>query len=67
MATAAKCPNTLPLFFWDTSKAGALTAARNFQRKMNNAGYNVPILRLNFANATGDIFSYDPADQAIAQ
>jgi hypothetical protein len=35
--------------------------------KMNNAGYNVPILRLNFANAGGDIFSYSAADQAVAQ
>ncbi len=60
-------PKYIAAFFWDVSKAGALTAARNFQRKMNNAGYNVPILRLNFANATGDIFSYEAADQAIAQ
>jgi hypothetical protein len=49
------------------SNAGALATARSFQVKMNNAGYNVPILRLNFANAGGDIFSYSAADQAVAQ
>jgi hypothetical protein len=60
-------PKYIAAFFYDVSKAGGLAAARNFQVKMNNAGYNVPILRLNFANAAGDIFSYSAADQAVAQ
>jgi hypothetical protein len=60
-------PKYIAAYFYDESRAGGLAAARNFQVKMNNAGYNVPILRLNFANAGGDIFSYSAADQAVAQ
>ena len=60
-------PKYIAAFFYDVSRAGGLAAARNFQRKMNNAGYNVPILRLDFAKATGDIFSYADADQAVGQ
>lgn len=60
-------PKYIAAYFYDVSRAGGLTAARNFQVKMNNAGYNVPILRLNFANSGGDIFSYSAADQAVAQ
>lgn len=60
-------PKYIAAYFYDVSRAGGLTAARNFQVKMNSAGYNVPILRLNFSNAGGDIFSYSAADQAVAQ
>lgn len=60
-------PKYIAAFFNDVSKAGGLATAQNFQIKMNNAGYNVPILRLNFANAGRDIFSYLAADQAVAQ
>jgi hypothetical protein len=60
-------PKYIAAYFYDVSRAGGLDAARNFQVRMNNAGYNVPILRLNFANAGGDLFSYNAADQAVAQ
>jgi hypothetical protein len=63
----AQMPKYIAAYFYDVSNTGALATARNFQVKMNNAGYNVPILRLNFANAGGDIFSYSAADQAVAQ
>lgn len=63
----AQMPKYIAAYFYDVSNAGALATARSFQVKMNNAGYNVPILRLNFANAGGDIFSYTAADQAVAQ
>lgn len=63
----AQMPKYIAAYFYDVNRAGGLTAARTFQVKMTNAGYNVPILRLDFANAGGDLFSYNAADQAVAQ
>ncbi len=34
---------------------------------MNNAGYNVPILRLNFLTPPETRFTYNAADQAVGQ
>ena len=60
-------PKYIAAFFYDVSKAGGLGDAQEFQRKMNAVGYNVPILRLSFVNAAGNIFSYVAADQAVPQ
>lgn len=59
-------PKYIAAFFYDVSRAGGLQAARNFQTRMNAAGYNVPILRLDFSKATSP-FSYVVADQAVTQ
>jgi hypothetical protein len=60
-------PKYIAAFFYDVKKQGGLAAARNFQTKMNSAGYNVPILRLDFTAATANRFTYVAADQAVAQ
>ncbi|WAH57845.1 hypothetical protein LZ023_33640 [Pseudomonas silvicola] len=59
-------PRYIAAFFYDPRKAGGLTAAQNFQRKLNAAGYSVPILRLQFDLPLG-AFSYVAADQAVPQ
>jgi len=45
----------------------ALEAARTFQRKLNENGYTVPIVMLDFSAPPAQRFSYHPEDQAIAQ
>lgn len=60
-------PQYISAFFYDVKRAGGLAAARNFQKKMNAAGYNVPILRLDFTAAAANRFSYVVADQAVVQ
>lgn len=45
----------------------ALEAARTFQRKLNENGYTVPIIMLDFSAPPAQRFSYHPEDQAIAQ
>jgi len=60
-------PEYIAAFFFDVNKAGSLQIARTFQTKMNNAGYNVPILRLNFLAPIGARFTYNAADQAVPQ
>lgn len=60
-------PQYISAFFYDVKKAGGLETARNFQRKMNTAGYNVPILRLDFTAAAANRFTYAAADQAVVQ
>ena len=60
-------PKYIAAFFFDVNKAGSLQIARTFQTKMNNAGYNVPILRLNFLAPIGARFTYNAADQAVPQ
>lgn len=65
--TGAQMPKYIAAFFYDVNRTGGLTAAQHFQTKMNNAGYNVPILRVNFNAATANRFSYVETDQAIRQ
>lgn len=60
-------PRYIAAFFWDTRKPTGLAIARNFQTKMNAAGYNVPILRLDFTAAAANRFAYIAADQAVPQ
>jgi hypothetical protein len=60
-------PKYIAAFFYDVNKAGGLTIARRFQTKMNSAGFNVPILRLNFGAAPAQRFSYAAADQVVPQ
>lgn len=60
-------PKYIAAYFFDMNKANSLAIARKFQVKMNNAGYNVPILRLNFLAAPDARFTYNAADQAVAQ
>ncbi len=43
-----------------------LKSARNFQKKLNDQGYPVPILRLDFTKPPEQRFSYVAADQVIA-
>lgn len=60
-------PKYIAAYFYDVDKTGGLTIAQHFQTKMNNAGFNVPILRLNFKAAAANRFSYVAADQAVPQ
>lgn len=60
-------PKYIAAFFYDVNRAGGLVAARHFQDKMNKAGYNVPILRLNFTATPSQRFSYVVADQVVPQ
>ncbi|MFK0086682.1 DUF2599 domain-containing protein [Pseudomonas sp. NPDC090755] len=43
-----------------------LTVARNFQKKLYDKGYLVPILRINFDKPAEERFSYVAADQQIS-
>ncbi|MDD1013319.1 DUF2599 domain-containing protein [Pseudomonas rubra] len=43
-----------------------LTVARNFQKKLYDKGYLVPILRVNFDKPAEERFSYVAADQQIS-
>ncbi|HEX8595122.1 MAG TPA: hypothetical protein VF682_17915 [Pseudomonas sp.] len=54
-------------FFYDVRGPTSLGSARNFQRKLNARGYNVPIVRLDFAAPASQRFSYWPEDQFIPQ
>jgi hypothetical protein len=67
LGDGGQMPKYIAAFFYDVKKAGGLAAARHFQTKMNSAGYNVPILRLDFTAATANRFTYVAADQAVAQ
>jgi hypothetical protein len=60
-------PKYIATYFFDVNKANSLSIARTFQTKMNAAGYNVPILRLNFLTAPANRFTYNAADQAVPQ
>lgn len=60
-------PKYIAAYFFDVNKANSLSIARTFQTKMNAAGYNVPILRLNFLTAPANRFTYNAADQAVPQ
>jgi hypothetical protein len=50
-------------FFYDVSKAGGLSDAQAFQRKMAATGKRVPIVRLNFTAAAAQRFQFQQADQ----
>jgi hypothetical protein len=63
----SQMPKYIAAFFYDVNKAGGLATARNFQIKMNTAGYNVPILRLNFTTTNANRFTYAAGDQAVPQ
>ncbi|WAH57846.1 hypothetical protein LZ023_33645 [Pseudomonas silvicola] len=60
-------PRYIAAFFYDINRAGSLADAQSFQRKLNAAGYNVPILRLDFTAAKANRFAYAVADQAVPQ
>ncbi len=60
-------PPYISAFFYDVKKAGSLAIAQDFQRKLSAAGYNVPILRLDFTAAAANRFAYEVADQVIPQ
>jgi hypothetical protein len=63
----SQMPKYIAAFFYDVNKAGGLIAAQHFQDKMNKAGYNVPILRINFTVTPGQRFSYVAGDQVVPQ
>lgn len=63
----SQMPKYIAAFFYDVNKAGGLIAAQHFQEKMNKAGYNVPILRINFTATPGQRFSYVAGDQVVPQ
>jgi hypothetical protein len=50
-------------FFYDVSKAGGLSDAQAFQRKMAATGKRVPIVRLSFTAAAAQRFQFQQADQ----
>lgn len=54
-------------FFYDINQPQSLASARNFQIKLNDNGYNVPILRIDMTAGAASLFSYSAADQAIPQ
>ncbi|MCD5970327.1 hypothetical protein [Pseudomonas quasicaspiana] len=53
-------------FFYDPARANGLSDSKAFQRKMDNTGKWVPILRLLFSAPSTSRFQYFAADQAIA-
>lgn len=59
-------PQYIAAFFYAPGSTERLAAARSFQTKLFNAGYIVPILRMDLSKPTSP-FSYDEADQAIKQ
>jgi hypothetical protein len=63
----AQMPKYISAFFYDVSRAGGLVAAQRFQTKMKSAGYNVPILRVNFNAAAASRFTYVTGDQVVPQ
>jgi len=54
-------------FFYDARGTTSLESARNFQRKLNDRGFNVPVVRMDFAAPAEQRFSYLPDDQFIPQ
>ena len=60
-------PQYIGAFFYQSEREDeGLTTARSFQTKLYNAGFIVPILRMDLQKAHNP-FSYVEADQAIAQ
>lgn len=60
-------PRYIAAFFYDVRITGALADAQNFQRKLDAAGYSVPILRLDFTAPKANRFAYSDSDQAVPQ
>lgn len=63
----AGLPKYIAAFFYDVNQPAGKLIAQNFQRKLNGAGYAVPILKLNFLVPDASRFSYDPLDQVVPQ
>ncbi|WP_297842924.1 hypothetical protein [Pseudomonas sp.] len=52
-------------FFYDVAKAGSLSDAQSFQRKMAATGKRVPILGISFSAAAANRFQFNSADQVV--
>ncbi|MCD5980960.1 hypothetical protein [Pseudomonas quasicaspiana] len=63
----AGLPKYIAAFFYDVSLPAGKLIAQTFQRKLNAAGYVVPILKLSFLAPDASRFAYDPADQVVPQ
>ena len=63
----SQMPKYISAVFYDVNRDGGLAAAQQYQRDMNNAGYVVPLLRLDFTASDAERFSYEVADQVVPQ